>query len=353
MRVDLLRVAGFRCHTEAELRPVAGVTAIVGPNGSGKTSLLEAVHLAACGTGLRSTADGRMIQDGADELGVRLEGQAGGASTTVRLRLTKGARTIELDGAEVDGRTLRERWAAVTFIPDVLDLIKRGPAVRRLAMDRAIESAWPRFEEHERAYRQTMEQRNAVLRRVRRREGSEDELDPWDWQLADTASLIIEARERLVERLVPLFRERVITLGSPHAAALTYAPSVVGESSAILALLQERRREDIERQTTGIGPHLDDLVVELDGRDARRSASQGEQRTLVLGFLLAQAALVAETRQEQPLLLLDDVLSELDRDRRMRLIATAREHGQVLLTATGADGVDDLADEVHALAVRT
>ena len=82
MRVDLLRVAGFRCHTEAELRPVAGVTAIVGPNGSGKTSLLEAVHLAACGTGLRSTADGRMIQDGTDELGVRLEGQAGGASTT-------------------------------------------------------------------------------------------------------------------------------------------------------------------------------------------------------------------------------------------------------------------------------
>jgi DNA replication and repair protein RecF len=91
--------------------------------------------------------------------------------------------------------------------------------------------------------------------------------------------------------------------------------------------------------------------VELDARDARRSASQGEQRTLVLAFLLAQAALIAETRGEPPLLLLDDVLSELDRDRRTRLVELGRQHGQVLLTATGADGVDDLADAVHALEV--
>ncbi|MGI9186082.1 MAG: AAA family ATPase, partial [Gaiellales bacterium] len=190
MRVDLLRVADLRCHAAGELRPVAGVTAIVGPNGSGKTSLLEAVHLGTSGTGLRPTADSRMIRDGADELGVRVEGEAGGAATTTRVRLTKGARTLELDGVQVDGRTLRERWASVVFIPDVLDLVKRGPSVRRVAMDRAIEGAWPRFEEHERAYRQTMEQRNAVLRRVRRREGTEDELDPWDRQLADHGALI-------------------------------------------------------------------------------------------------------------------------------------------------------------------
>jgi DNA replication and repair protein RecF len=292
-----------------------------------------------------------MIRDGADELGVRVEGEAGGAATTTRVRLTKGARTLELDGVQVDGRTLRERWASVVFIPDVLDLVKRGPSVRRVAMDRAIEGAWPRFEEHERAYRQTMEQRNAVLRRVRRREGTEEELDPWDGQLAEHGALITEARERLIERLAPLFEERVELLGSPHVGGLRYEASEPGDGQALLAALRQRRREDIERQTTGVGPHLDDLVVELSGRDARRSASQGEQRTLVLAFLLAQAALISETRGEPPLLLLDDVLSELDRDRRTRLVELGRQHGQVILTATGADGVDDLADLVHALEV--
>ncbi len=351
MRVDLLRVADLRCHAAAELRPDAGVTAIVGPNGSGKTSLLEAIHLGISGAGLRPSADSRLIRDGAEELGVRVEGEAGGAASVTRVRLRRGARTLELDGVAVDGRTLRERWAAVVFIPDVLDLVKRGPGVRRVAMDRAIEGAWPRFEEHERAYRQTMEQRNAVLRRVRRREGDAAELDPWDRQLAEHGALIGEARERLVERLAPLFEERVEALGSPQTGGLRYAPAAPGDAAALLAALQDRRRSDIDRQTTGVGPHLDDLVVELGGRDARRSASQGEQRTLVLAFLLAQAALMGETRSEPPLLLLDDVLSELDRDRRSRLIETARQHGQVVLTATGADGVDDLADAVHALEV--
>ena len=115
-----------------------------------------------------------------------------------------------------EARTLRERWAAVVFIPDVLDLVKRGPGVRRVAMDRAIEGAWPRYDEHERAYRQTMEQRNAVLRRVRRREGDVGELDPWDAQLAEHGALIGEARERLIE---PLTGEAVRHGNQPLAHA--------------------------------------------------------------------------------------------------------------------------------------
>lgn len=349
MRIELLRVAAFRCHAEAELRPAAGVTAIVGANGSGKTSLLEAVHLALCGSGLRSTPDSRMIREGDDELGVRVEGEAGGAPTTVRVRLQRGSRRIELDGVEADGRALRDRWAVVAFVPDLLDLVKRGPALRRAAMDRAIELAWPRFEEHDRAYRHAMEQRNAVLRRVRRREGSAAELDAWDAQLADAGAVIVDARARLIDRLGPLFAERVAALGAAGPAAIAYFPSVHGDAGEIRAALRERRERDVERMATGAGPHLDDLRVQLDGRDARRSASQGEQRTLVLAYLLAEAALVRDTRGETPILLLDDVLSELDRDRRTRLVATAREHGQVLLTATGADGVDALADAVHPL----
>ena len=348
MRVDLVRAADVRCHAMAELRPAAGVTAVVGPNGSGKTSLIEAVHLGVRGIGLRPAGDARMVRDGADRLGVRVEGEAGGAPSTTRVELARGGRRIELDGVEVDGRTLRERWAAVVFIPDLLDLVKRGPAVRRLAMDRAIELAWPRFEEHERAYRQAVEQRNAALRHVRRG-GDPAELDPWDDQVAERGAVVVEARERLVARLAPLFAERAAALGGDRPAALAYRASVAGDAAAIRDALSEGRRRDIERQATGAGPHLDDLDVALDGRDARRSASQGEQRTLVLAFLLAQAALVAEARGEPPLLLLDDVLSELDRGRRANLVGLARVHGQTILTATGADGVDALADQVHAL----
>lgn len=348
MRVDRLRVADVRCHREAELLPAAGVTAVVGPNGSGKTSLLEALHLGLRGVGLRPAGDARMVRDGADRLGVRVEGEAGGAPSTTRVELAKGGRRIELDAVEVDGRTLRERWAAVVFIPDLLDLVKRGPAVRRLAMDRAIELAWPRFEEHERAYRHAVEQRNAVLRRVRRG-GAPAELDPWDAQVAEHGAVVVEARERLVARLAPLFAERAAALGGERPAGIAYRASVAGDRAALLVALEAGRERDVERQATGCGPHLDDLEVALDGRDARRSASQGEQRTLVLAFLLAQAALVREARGEPPVLLLDDVLSELDRDRRHRLVDLARAHGQALLTATGADGVDDLADAVHAL----
>lgn len=349
MRIASLRAVAFRCHVAAQVAPAEGVTAIVGPNGSGKTSLLEAAHLALRGTGLRTGGDGRLIRDGEDELGVRLEGEAGGAPAAVRVALRGGGRRIELDGVVVDARALRDRWAAVVFLPDLLDLVKRGPSVRRLMLDRSIELAWPRFEEHDAAYRRAMEQRNAVLRRLRRGEGAADELDPWDAQLAECGAVVVEARERLVARLAPLFAERGERLGGRTAATIAYRPSAPGEAPALQEALRESRGRDVERQTTGVGPHLDDLAIELGGRDARRAASQGEQRTLVLAYLLAVAALAAETRGEPPILLLDDVLSELDRDRRRRLVAEARAHGQVLLTATGADGVDELADAVHAL----
>lgn len=348
MRVDLVRAADVRCHTVAELRPAPGVTAVVGPNGSGKTSLIEAVHLGLRGIGLRPAGDARMVRDGADRLGVRVEGEAGGAPSATRVELARGGRRIELDGVEVDGRTLRERWAAVVFIPDLLDLVKRGPAVRRLAMDRAIELAWPRFEEHERAYRHAVEQRNAALRHVRRG-ASPVELDPWDDQVAERGAVVVEARDRLIARLAPLFAERAVALGGERPAAIAYRASVAGDAAVLRAALVAGRSRDVERQTTGAGPHLDDLEIALDGRDARRSASQGEQRTLVLALLLAQAALVAEARGEPPVLLLDDVLSELDRERRGRLVELARAHGQTILTATGADGVDALADLVHEL----
>ncbi|MGA0121387.1 MAG: DNA replication/repair protein RecF [Gaiellales bacterium] len=348
MRIERLRLADVRCHAAAELAPAGGVTAIVGPNGSGKTSLLEALHLGLRGTGLRPAGDARMVRDGAARLGVRVEGEAGGAASITRIDLAPGGRRIELDGVEVDARTLRERWAAVVFIPDLLDLVKRGPVVRRLALDRAIELAWPRFEEHERAYRHAVEQRNAVLRRVRRG-GTPAELDPWDEQVAEHGAVVVEARDRLVTRLAPLFADRAAALGGDRPASLAYRASIAGDPAALRSALEAGRARDIERQTTGCGPHLDDLEVALDGRDARRSASQGEQRTLVLAFLLAQAALVGEARDERPILLLDDVLSELDRDRRARLVELARTHGQTLLTATGADGVDALADAVHAL----
>lgn len=343
MRIDALAVEDLRRHHGCEVDPAPGVTAIVGPNGVGKTTLLEAAYLATTGTSLTGVPGTALIRRGATTGTIVMRGHAGGAPTNVRIEL-RTRRAIILDGARADGPALRRRFACVAFVPEALDLIKRGPSVRRTMLDRAIIGGWPAFEDTLREYRYALEQRNALLRRMRAG-GDGADLDVWDAKLVVPGARIVETRRRYLDRLTPLAAACADELGLEEGLTATYVPNVAAGADALLDALRLQRRRDTERGTTGSGPHLDDLEIGLGDRPARRGASQGEQRLGVLALLLAEATLTGENRGEKPLLLLDDVLSELDAERRRRLLAAARAHGQVLLTATDpVDGADVQVD---------
>jgi DNA replication and repair protein RecF len=353
VRVDRLRAVSFRCYAELDTELAAGTTLVAGPNGAGKTSLLEALHVALLGTSPRTSTDVRCIREGDPFLRVEATGEQGGRAATTSVAIAPGQpRRITIDGAAARSASeLAERWACVVFLPEQLDVVKRAPALRRAYVDRAVARLWPAYERTAGVYGSALEQRVAVLRRIRAGHAGVDALDPWDAQLAQAGAVVVAARRRFCERAAPLFRERLGALGGrPEDASLRYRTEWPETADGLLAELTARRPRDLERGTTSAGPHLDDVDLREQGRELRAFGSQGEQRTAVLALLLAEAALLRETRGEAPVLLLDDVLSELDARRRAALLALLPEHGQAVVTAADAEGVPgpDLVLRVEA-----
>ena len=352
MRVDRVRLAGFRPYVRAEASFAEGVTAIVGPNGAGKTSLIEAVHMALTGYSPRTTTDTRCVREGSSFLRVEVDGFTRGGPHTSAVGFTPGeAKRITLDGRALRSRdTLEEWWACLVFLPDRLAVVKRAPAVRRAYLDRAVSRLEPTHLADVRAYTRALAQRNALLRRIRAGIAVPALLDPWDEQLASHGAAVMAARTRTIVALAPVFADRLELLGGQAGASLRYTPRVEGDAGDLLAALAARRSRDIERAASGTGPHLDEVALEERRRELRSFGSQGEQRTAVLALLLAEAALLAERRGERPILLLDDVVSELDADRRRRLVAAVRLHGQAIITATEVAHLPDPPERVLTVA---
>ena len=219
------------------------------------------------------------------------------------------------------------------FTPDRLAVVKGGPAVRRAYFDRALGRLGPARAQLSIEYGAALAQRNAALRRVAGGFSSRDALTPWTEQVAALGRQLVEARSEVLAALAPGFAERAEELGLP-GARMTYA----GEPPTVDAL-EARFDRDVERGATGLGPHLDDVVLTSATRDLRSFGSQGEQRLTVLALLLAEAELIAERRGFPPLLLLDDVLSELDPNRRRVLAERVQGVGQTLVTATQASSL--------------
>ncbi len=346
MRVERIDLAGFRCYETAAASFAEGVTAVVGPNGAGKTSLLEAVHLALCGYSPRTTVESRCVREGSPFL--RLEAVVAGAGQQhdISLALAPGEpRRIRVDGRALRSRDeLAGRFECLVFLPERLAVVQRAPAVRRAYLDRAVVRAEPGHAATVLAYGHALAQRNALLRRIRAGAATADALDPWDEQLALHGAALIAARARLCARLAGPFAAHLEVLGGRGGAALVYRPRVPAEELA--AAIAERRQRDIQRAATSTGPHLDDIVLHEHSRELRAFGSQGEQRTAVLALLLAEASLITELRGAPPVLLLDDVLSELDADRRARLVRAVRDIGQAIVTTTEAAHLPEPADRV-------
>jgi DNA replication and repair protein RecF len=303
---------------------------VVGPNGAGKTNLLESLHVGTQGFSPRTRADAQLVRFGADAARVVVHGLRGdvGVETEVVLRRT-GGREAKMNGTRVERvERFRSELATLVFTPDRLAVVKGGPAVRRAYFDRALGRLLPAQAGVPAAYGEALGQRNAALRRVSLGLSDRDALAPWTERVAALGAELVAARERVLGLLGPGFAERAGELGLP-GAALDYRGEPPTE-----AALEARLERDVERGSTGLGPHLDEIGIESSDRDLRSFGSQGEQRLAVLSLLLAEADLIAEHRPSPPLLLLDDVLSELDPGRREILAARVAGRGQTVITST-------------------
>jgi DNA replication and repair protein RecF len=303
---------------------------VTGPNGAGKTNLLEALHVGSQGFSPRTRTDARLVRFGADAARVVLAGSEGDSPVETQVDVQSGrGKDVRLNGSLLgSGEELRLRLAALAFTPDRLAVVKGGPLVRRAYFDRMLGRLFPARAQLPAEFGRALSQRNAALRRVRAGESSRDALEPWTEQVAQLGTELDSRRSELVGLLAPRFRMRADALGLPDGE-LEYEPNTVAVED-----LNARLGADIERGTTGIGPHLRDVRVWSAGHDVRAYGSQGEQRTAVLALLVAEAELLAEQRKTPPLLLLDDVFSELDERRRVALVAGLPDGAQTLVTMT-------------------
>jgi DNA replication and repair protein RecF len=305
----------------------------VGPNGAGKTNLLESLHLGTQGFSPRTRSDAQVLRFGEDAGRIALRGERAGAPVEVELGLRAGqAKRARLNGAPLAAaEQLRSRLATLVFTPDRLSVVKGGPAVRRAYLDRALGRLVPARAALPVEYGAAVGQRNAALRRVSLGVSSREALAPWTERVAALGAELVAARTKAVRLLTPAFAARADELGLADVR-LEYAP----EPPTVEAL-EARLPRDLERGSTGIGPHLDEVGVLAGNRDLRSFGSQGEQRLAVLALLLGEADVLASRSGIAPLLLFDDVLSELDADRRAALARGLPEGAQTLITATSRE----------------
>jgi DNA replication and repair protein RecF len=314
---------------------------VVGKNGAGKTNLLEALHVGVQGFSPRTRAEPRLVRFGESAARVSLEGTEAGVPVETEVTIAPGeGKRLRLNGAPLAfAEELRTRLTALAFVPDRLAIVKGGPAVRRAYVDRMLGRVTPSLAALPGEYGRTLAQRNEALRRVRAGVSTRAAVEPWTERVSALGTELEGARAELVAALAPGFAEQAAALGLP-GGTLDYEPR-----PPAIADLEGRLERDLERGATGLGPHLRDVELRAAGRDLRGYGSQGEQRTAVLALLLAEAGVLAERRHAPPLLLLDDVLSELDAGRRSALLAGLPQGGQTLVSATSTDALPADAPE--------
>jgi DNA replication and repair protein RecF len=343
--------------TAAEARPLRsldqmrielgpGIVSLVGPNGVGKTNFLEALYFALTGRSFRTSDRRDLIPFGAsfaraeatvrDEDGVERH-------LLASVSRAEGRRHL-LDASPADPATFaRSRPPVAVFSPDRLALIKGPPAERRAHLDRFVAARWPVRSDLRQRFGQALAQRNALVARLAAGNGALAQLDVWDATLAAAAADLIDARAAAVSELAGPFADAASDLGLAAGTEIAYAPRAVGSVEEIRSGLGERREADLRLGRTSWGPHLDELKIATAGRSLRRYGSQGQQRAALLALLFAEREVLLAARRVAPLLLLDDVMSELDPRRRERLVDRLAAGGQTLITAADEDSLPSSA----------
>jgi DNA replication and repair protein RecF len=347
MLVTAIEAKPLRSLERVHVELTPGIVSIIGPNGTGKTNLIEALYFALTGRSFRTTDRRDLIPFGGAlaraEATIR-DGDGIEHTLMAAISRTEGRRHL-LDGNPADPATLaRHRPPVAVFAPDRLTLVKGPPAERRAHLDGFVSARWPARGELRKRYGQAVAQRNALLSRLNAGYGSPEDLRIWDDGTAQAAAPLIEARAEAVAELSRPFADAAAEL-SLAEAVLEYAPRAAGSAAEIRTGLEERRDQDIRLGRSSWGPHLDELKLSAGGRSLRKYGSQGQQRTSLLALLFAERQALLEARRVTPLLLLDDVMSELDPGRRERLVSRLEDGGQVLITAADEESVPAAARE--------
>jgi DNA replication and repair protein RecF len=330
-----LRLQHFRSYRDSSFELSPGVNIVVGPNASGKTNLLEALLVLARGSSYRAR-DAELVRFGRPWTRLDIHLQDGG-QRTLKITLNPAAKTYELDQKTFKRLTLTHTLPVVLFEPEDLRLLSGGPERRRDYLDDLLEQTEPGYGAHRRQYRRALAQRNALLKR----HGTQNQIFPWDVRLSELAGKIVRSRSRLVDRIDKDIGRLYQKLSHTKIkVGLKYDSRWPAEQyeTKLLKQLEDNLELDLARGFTGSGPHREDLLVLFGDHPASEVASRGEIRTAVLALKIVELKMIERLREQPPLLLLDDVFSELDGKRRHALTDYLAPY-QTFITTTDADAV--------------
>jgi DNA replication and repair protein RecF len=357
-----VQMRDFRTYARAEAGLGEGLTVVYGANGAGKSNLLEALYYGCTGGTPRTRNERELVRFGAQaaRVVVRLSDGARSHELSVGYGAVPGnpraVKRMSCDGAPVERLLdVEDRPLLSVFLPDRLELLKGSPALRRAHLDQVVAAIWPLRAGVRREFSRVLAQRNALLGRIRSGSASRATLSTWDRELAGKALALRAQRSEAVALLTPPFSDYASKLGCAGEVQLEYRPrSRASDVDEFVAELEARLPGDLERGFSGHGPHRDELAVLRDGRELRVYGSQGEQRLALLALLLAERSVLASERGRMPLMLLDDVMSELDSERRELLAAELSTGGQSVIAATDLAHVPGASDaSVRRLRITT
>jgi DNA replication and repair protein RecF len=331
-----LRLRNHRNYAQLDLVPGPGVNVFIGANGQGKTNLLEAVAMLALSTSPRSRRELELIGPVAPQSRIEAAVESAGIKAELAITLTlegdRARRVIEVDGVRRRAFDLPGRFRVTLFWPDDLGLVKAGPELRRRFLNQMLVQVEPGYARALAGLKRVLEQRNSLLKQIASGEQRGDVLEPWNLELIRLGGDVVAARSAAVLELEPDAAAYHSEIAGGERLQISYQ----GPPENLAEAVHNSLADDLRRGSTSIGPHHDDLRVLLGGQEARAYASQGQQRTAVVSLKLAEAALVARRTGERPVLLLDDVLSELDGERRAALLRQVAGAGQVIITSVEA-----------------
>ena len=340
LAVDTLELRDWRNFESRDIAFSPGMTVLHGPNAVGKTNTVEALQMLTAGVSFRRPRPAQLVREGAESAKATAILRGDGRVVDVCCLVEGSRRKFRRNGKPCQSADVPQSLMSVLFNPDDLAFVKRGASQRREELDAFGRQANRGFAKVLHTYQRSVEQRNRLLK---------DEhpdlalLDAWDASVALGGATLLQARLRLFERLVPKVVDVYARICDGERLSCSYECSLGDDvwemdrdelTSRFLSSLSSSRSDDLRRQQTLVGPHRDDLSFALDGRDARSFGSQGQQRSVVLAWKMAEVELAGEILGDKPLLLLDDVMSELDETRRAAVVSFVQEGIQTVVTTT-------------------